>query len=57
MATIPNQNTADRLSDVINEGDAIIYHIRIAILALRYSRAAGLQARRSASIRPGEAGP
>jgi hypothetical protein len=39
MATIPNQNTADRLSDVIDEGDAIIHHIRITILALHDSRA------------------
>lgn len=31
MATIPNQKTADRLSDVIDEGDAIIHHIRITI--------------------------
>ena len=45
MATIPNQNTADRLSDVIDEGDAIIHHIRITILALHDSRAASLQAR------------
>jgi len=55
--TIPNQNTADRLSDVIDEGDAIIHHIRITILALHDSRAASLQARRSAAIRPGEARP
>ncbi len=40
MATIPNQNTAYRLSDVIDEGDAIIGHIRITILALHDSRAA-----------------
>jgi hypothetical protein len=57
MATIPNQNTADRLSDVIDEGDAIIHHIRITIPALHDSRAVSLHARRSASIRPGEAGP
>ena len=52
MATIPNQNTADRLSDVIDEGDAIIHHIRITILALHDSRAASLQARRSAATVP-----
>jgi hypothetical protein len=50
MATIPNQNTGERLSDVIDEGDTSIHHIRITILALRDSRAASLQARRSASI-------
>jgi hypothetical protein len=40
------------LSDVIDEGDGIIHHIRITILALHDSRAASLQARRSAATVP-----